>query len=170
MTQIKDRMGFDFKFIHTNKDGEVLYDSGFQPNQMSDDGFESMFDVFFRDATPPTGFEIGLTTSNPSKDDSIGDLNEVSGTNYSRQTVEKNSTGFPTLGLDVGDIQIETKQVEFENTNPSTAWDTATDGFLSAVMSGTDDVFVCWKALSVNRTLQPGDKLHVIIKQKGKDA
>ena len=165
--------GFLFKYEHYNKDGELVWSQDWSPNQFSDDGFEHMFDLYFRGATAPTGFEIGLTGSAPLQDDSIAQIgtkeidNATEG--YARQGVDRDDTasGFPTLALDGGDMQIESTTVQFENTDGSVAWDGATHAFLTAVMAG-DDIFVCWQALSTTRTLQPGDKLNVTIKAKGK--
>ncbi len=176
MTKVKDRMGFEFRFVHTNKNGEVLYDSGFQPNQMADEGFEQMFDVYFREGAAPEKFQIGLATVNPAQTTTLLTVAEVSNTGdgYERQDVlrDNSADGFPTLALDDDNMQIESKMVEFENVG-SGAWDTATDGFLTAVMDedypdDNNDKFVCWKALTVGRILQIGDKLNVQIKQKGK--
>ena len=158
-------LGFDYNFRHYDKNGNLLYNSGWLPNQVSDDGFELIYDVFFRGATAPTGFSIGLAKVPISQDDSLDDVTEITGTSYSRQTVERSAVGFPTLALDSGDMQIVSKEVVFENTG-ETAWDGATDAFLVADLA--TDVLVCWRALSSTRTLQPGDKLNVTMKIKGK--
>jgi hypothetical protein len=165
------QLGFDYRFIHKNHNKEILYDSGWEPNQMCDDGFEHMFDVFFRGATAPTNFKVGLTSVAPSQSDSYADLTQVTGDGYAEESLTCDNTGFPTLQLDSGNMEIISAEVEFENTNanignPSYAWDTATDAYLASVTSGSS-IFISWKALSISRTLMPGDTLAVIIRQKG---
>jgi len=159
--------GFDFKFEHIDKDGDSLYDSGWLPNHMTDDGFELMYDVFFRDATAPTKFMIGLNTANLSQTNSLTDLSEVSGTGYSLQDVARSGAadGFPTLELDSNDMQITSTKVTFENTHESEGWTIATDAFLLADLE--TNVLMCYRPLTADRKLFPGDKLYVTIKVKG---
>ena len=162
--------GFEFRFQHIRA-GEVIYDSGFLPNQVSDEGFEQMYDIYFRgQTTVPSGFEIGLTKSAPTQSSDIAAIALIEPDNategYARQTVERSNTGFPTLALDASDMQVVTKEVEFENTDAEESWEAVTHGFMSAVMAD-DDKFVCWRALSAERTLEPDDKLKVTIKIKG---
>ncbi|SDM20675.1 hypothetical protein [Halarsenatibacter silvermanii] len=153
--------GFEFKFIHKNSEGEVLNDSGFLKNHMTDDGFEQMYDVYFRGAAAPASFEIGLAQNSLGQDSSIGDVMEVTGEGYSAEGVSRDAAGLPSLGLDDGDIQVETATVQFENTGES-AWDSAVDGYLAS-----DSELVCYRPLSATRTLQPGDTLDVTIRVKG---
>ena len=154
--------GLDFKFVHKDRTGKVLDDTGFLPNHVTDDGFELMYGVFFRGATVPTGFQIGLNATALSQTSST--VNEITGGGYARQTVARNTTDFPTLELDGGDMQITTKTVQFENTHASEAWDGAVTGFLWAAGS---DKLVCYRPLSTTRVLQPGDTLDVTIRVKG---
>lgn len=159
--------GLDFQFRHTDKDGNVLHDSGWLPNHMTDDGFQLMYDVFFRDATGPTKFMIGLNTANLSQTSSQGDLSQVTGTGYALEDVARSSAagGFPTLALDGGDMQITSTTVQFENTHGSEAWTGAVDAFLLGDLA--TNVLIAYRPLSTTRTLQPGDKLDVTIKIKG---
>ncbi len=163
--------GLDYKFVHKNGNGEVVWESDWEPNQMANEGFEQMFDVYFRAGTAPTGFYIVLLTaaSTPTKTTTIGTMTEIAGTNYVPATnniITRNNTGFPTLALDSADMEIITKSTEFENTG-SSAWTAAGWAALISVTDGGNK-FVSWKALSASRTLQPQDKLEVTIKQKGK--
>ena len=156
--------GFDFRFIHKDKDGKILDDSGFLPNHMTDAGFELMYGVFFRGATAPTGFEIGLSTLGLTQTSTT--VTEVTGTGYARQAVARDAIDFPTLALDAGDMQVITKTVQFENTDASVAWDGAVAGFLHSVGAGAAKL-ICYRPLSATRTLQPGDTLDVTIRIKG---
>ena len=159
-------LGLEFRYEHRNSDGELLSDSGWLENNMTDDGIEEMYDVYFRGAAGPDGgFEIGLNQSNLSQTSSFGDLTEVTGTGYSRKAVSRDNTGFPTLSLDNGDMQVSTLTVTFENTGGA-AWDGAVDGFLNSTDSG-GETLICYRPLSATRTLQQGDTLDVTIKIKG---
>jgi len=159
------KLGFNFRFVHRDRNNNILYDSGFLPNHVTDDGFEMLYDVFFRGATAPTAFEIGLAQNSLGKTSSIGDITEVTGTGYSRKAVDRDDTasGFPTLELDQTDMQISSVEVNFENTG-ETAWDSAEDGFLA---STGEVALICYRPLAQTRTLHPGDTLDVTINVKG---
>lgn len=162
-------IGFEFRFVHKDAEGNVKYDSGFLPNHMTDDGIQEMYETYFQgDAGPDNGFEIGLNQASLSQTSSFANLNEVTGTGYARKAVTRDgeATGFPTLALDAGDMQIVTCTVTFENTG-STAWDGAVDGFLNSDDSVDDETLICYRPLSATRTLQAGDTLEVTIKVKG---
>jgi len=159
--------GFDFRFVHKDKNGEVLEDSGFMGNHVTDDGFELLYDSFFRGASAPDNFAIGLAQNSLGQTDSLGDVMEVTGTGYERQALERSAIGFPSLGLDGGDMEIESATVQFENTAEEGAWDSAVDGFLVAEGASIDDALVCYRPLSATRTLQVGDTLDVTIRVKG---
>lgn len=162
-------LGLEFRFVHKNSDGEVKNDSGWLENHMTDDGIQAMYDVYFRgSAGPDGGFEIGLNTQALTQTSSFADLVEVTGTGYGRQAVARDDTasGFPTLALDNGDMEIETTTVTFENTG-SSAWDSAVDGFLNSVDATDGELLVAFRPLSTTRTLQPGDTLDVTIRIKG---
>ena len=160
-------LGLKYKFVHKDKNGNIKYDSGFLDNHMTNDGVEIMYDVFFREGDAPTGFEIGLAQNNLSQSSSLTDITEVTGTGYSRKTVTRDSTasGFETLVLDGGDMQIESVTVQFENTG-STAWDDALDGFMASTGTGTEKL-ISYRPLSTTRTLQPGDTLDITMQIKG---
>lgn len=168
-----DRFGFDFRIIHKNPNKDVIYDSGWTPNQVSNDGFEHIFDTFFRGATAPTSFKIGLLTANVTQASVYTDLVALAptGTGYAEQALTRNNTGFPTLTLDppsTGDMQITSAEVTFENTG-GTNWTTVTHAYLASV-TGASGVFISWETLSLSRTLGPGDTLGVVIRQKGRQS
>lgn len=161
------RMGFEFKFVHKDADGNILYETEFQHNHMTDDGNEEMYEVYFRgDSGPDSPFEIGLNQDSLSQTSSFTDLNEVTGTGYARESIDRDdtSTGFPSLGTNTdGDMEIETATVTFENTGES-AWDGAVDGFLISSDTTDGETLVCYRPLSATRTLQGGDTLDVTIR------
>ncbi len=163
---MSNNLGCNWRFVHTNGSGDVLYDSGWGPNQMADEGIKQMYDIYFRgQSTVPSKFQIGLLRAAPNRTSTVAGLQEVTGTGYVKMDITRNNTGFPTLETDAGDMQISSKEVVFENTG-ETAWTTATHGFMTSATAGGDK-FVAWKNLTVNRVLQPNDKLHVVIKIKG---
>lgn len=165
----EERLGFNFRFVHKDAEGNVIEDSGFLPNHMTDGGIEELYDVYFRGGSvPDNGFEIGLNTLALAQTSSFIELVEVAGTGYVRKAVTRDGTasGFPILALDVGNMQIETATVQFKNTGVS-AWDGAVDGFLNSADSIDGETLVAFRPLSITRTLQPGDTLDVTIKVKG---
>ena len=160
-------LGFDFRFIHRDGEKNILNDSGFLPNHMTDDGIEEMYAVYFQgSAGPDGGFEIGLNTQTLTQTSSFTDLLEVSGDGYTRKAVPRSAVGFPTLALDNGDMEITTHSVTFENTG-AVEWSGAVDGFLNSTDSVNGEKLVCYRPLSTTRTLFPGDTLEVTIKVKG---
>ncbi len=169
-------LGFDFKFTHKNNKGEVLHDSEWLPNQVSNEGFMEIFDVFFRNATAPTAFKIGLLTDAPTRNTIYGDLAQISNTDrgYAEQTILRDDSvgGFPELieGGD-GNVEIRTGIVEFENDSleigeTDFAWDSASYAYIAS----DNNTFIAWRQLSVPRQLLPGDILNISIRQKGLEA
>ncbi len=168
-------LGFDYKIIHTNYKKEIIYTSDWLSNQFSDDGFEHIFDAFFRNGLQPDSFAVGLgITSSPIQSDSYTDLNKLTGDGYEEQTLNRNNTDFPLLEIDNNDIQISSKKVTFTNTNvnvgnPAFAWNSIVYIFLIANTDG-DKIFISWKALPNSKKVLPGDDFNVIIQQKGRQS
>ena len=178
--------GLEYKIVHRNADNEVLYESEWEGNQVSDDGFEHMFDTYFcanaHNGNAPTSFVIGLLKQAPAADgsDSYADLVQVTngtgaGDGYALQPLTRDATGYVSILNSGGDTEITTAEVSFQNTdtdvgNVANVWDTATHAFLAAVYTEGDGghIFLSWKALSIARQIMPQDTLAVTIRQKGK--
>jgi len=139
-------------------------------NGLHDEGEKFILDVFFRAATAPTNFYIGLgnnggTPGEPADNATLSTITEVSGTNYGRQLIERSDVGFPTLqqDTDTGDWEVISKEVSFQNTGSSN-WDAADYLFLTDAESGTTGKLIASAALSTSRVLAPNDVLYVSIK------
>lgn len=162
-------LGLLYKFVHKDKDGNIIEESDWLENHITDDGLEQLYDVYFRGAAAPdSDFEVGLNTLSLAQTSSYVDLTEVTGTGYAREALTRDSTatGFPTLTLDSGDMQVTSATVTFENTG-SSAWDEAVDGFLVSNDVGDGYVLISFRPLSTARTLQSGDTLEITVVIKG---
>jgi hypothetical protein len=160
----------DIKHI---RDGEVIWeakDLEARINGLMDEGENHILDVYFRNATAPSSFYLGLgnnggTPGVPAETATLATITEVSGTGYARQTVERSSVGFPTIqkDTDTGDWEVISKDVTFTNTG-STNWTAADYLFLTDVASGTEGKLIATVATSVSRVLDPNDSLVASIK------
>jgi hypothetical protein len=149
--------------IHRNKEGEIL-DEAILQNTLMDEGEGNMLDVYYRGATGPTSFFVGLFNDTPGETDSLTDLTGEPTTNgYERQEIEASETGFPTLALDGGDFQAESKTVTFEADGG--AWGPVTHAVL-ATSEDNSGLAVAFVALQATRTLQDGDSLEFSINIK----
>jgi len=165
------KMGFEFRFVQKDNKGNIKNDSGWLENHLTDDGFEEIYEIFFRgDAGPDGGFEIGLNQQSLTQSSSFADLVEVTGDGYSREAVTRDDTasGFPSLGLNAdNDMEIESTTVTFENTGTAN-WDAAVDAFLNSADSTDGEILIAYRPLSADRTLQPGETIDVAIRITGK--
>jgi len=143
-------------FCHIGVDGRIM-DEWEAYNALADEGEEYMLDVGLRQATQATNFYLGLVNDTPVETDALTDLTgEPSGNGYSRQTIEANATGWPTLALDSGDYQATSKTVTF----------TASGGSIGpaiyAILATSSDntgKLIAYVALSQSRTLADGESL-----------
>jgi hypothetical protein len=110
-------------------------------NQLYDQGEQDVLEGFFRNATLPTDFKIGLLKTSYSilETDTMTQVaaqeltNASDGGYASRQTVTRDATGWPTSALVGGDWQLTSLQVVWTATG---AWaDTA--GFMFLLAGGT---------------------------------
>jgi hypothetical protein len=110
-------------------------------NQLYDQGEQDVLEVFFRNATVPTGFNIGMakTTYVILETDTMTEIAASELTNarcggYSiRKAVTRDNTGWPTSALAAGDWQVTSLEVTWTATG---AWlDTA--GFMFLMSGGT---------------------------------
>jgi hypothetical protein len=136
-------------------------------NQLYDQGEQDVLEGFFRNATLPTDFKIGLLKTGYSilETDTITQVsaqelsNGADGGYTARQTITRDSTGWPTSALVSGDWQITTAQVTWTATG---AWaDTAGYMFLMSggnttpgSTAGTNPRIIAVAALSPTRQLQ----------------
>lgn len=82
-------------------------------------------------------------------------LTEVSGGSYARRTVERSSTGWPTLALDSNDFRAVSKILEFPA--PTANWGTLTGAFLTTVSTGTVGILIATYHFSASFVVNSGD-------------
>jgi hypothetical protein len=158
--------------IETNvkhiRNGKVIWEQKgveFMFNGLQDEGENLILDVFFRGATAPTSFYLGLGNNNgtpgvPLDNATLSTITEVSGTGYARIQIERSNVGFPTIRQDsgTGDWEVVSKEVFFQNTG-NTNWTAADYVFLTDVSSGTNGKLIATSAFSLSRVLTPNDSL-----------
>ncbi len=98
----------------------------------------------------------------PGETDTLTDLTEVSGNGYAAETVTGDGTGWPTVALDSGDYQAQSKQVTFTATG---TWTTAAFAYL-ATSSDDSGRLISAVDLPTAKTLSSGDTLAVTFKLK----
>lgn len=156
--------------LEWNIRGMVYHDRA--DNSLYNQGEQDILETFFRAATEPSGFNIGLlkTTYTLAITDTMtavaaGELSNASDGGYSaRQVLTRDSSGWPTSALSGGYWQITSAQVLWTATG---AWsDTA--GFMFLMSGGTTTPgnttghILAVAALSPTRQLQAnGDTLKV---------
>lgn len=137
----------------------LLREQPYTQNALADEGEEDILDVYFRGATAPSNFFLGLVNDTPVETDGLTDLTgEPSGNGYSRQTIPATAVGWPTLALDSGDFQADSTVETFTASGGSIG--PVTYSFLATTVDNTG-VLVAYVALSTTRTLTDGDSLDV---------
>ena len=133
---VKWRGWFDVEWVI----GGVTYTDTYN-NALYDQGEQDILEVFFRGATAPTGFVIGLLNTSYSLTETHGmanitanELTDVTAPGYSvRKALTRDATGWPTSALNGGDWQITSSQQTWTATG---AW-SATAGFIFLNAGGT---------------------------------
>jgi hypothetical protein len=118
--------------------GKIFHDQA--QNQVYDQGEQDILETFFRAATAPTGFYLGLlkTTyviNEPDTMTTIGpaELTNATASGYTaRQAVSRDAIGWPTSAPSGGDWQVTSLQVTW---TAGGAW-TDTAGFLFLMSGG----------------------------------
>lgn len=111
----------------------------FADNQLYDQGEQDILESFFRGASAPTDFKIGMLKTSYSilethtmTQVAAAELSPANCGGYAaRQVLTRDSSGWPTSALDAGDWRLVSAQVTWEATAP---W-TETAGFMF-IMSG----------------------------------
>lgn len=110
------------KFVHRDAQKRILWESGWTPNALMDEGERLLLDVFLRNATAPTSFRVRLFADVPVETDSLASLqNEPGGnTGYVPGTINRDATalGWPTLENIGGDFYATSAKVTFRCTGP----------------------------------------------------
>lgn len=132
--------------------------------KLFDEGEQFMLDVFYRGATPPTEFYLGLCNvsggvANMAETLTLATLSgEPSGNNYSRNLIERSATGFPTLALDNGDYQVVSGAERFTASGGSIG--PVNVAFLATTSDNTGKLLTAVD-LSGARTMADGESLDV---------
>jgi hypothetical protein len=146
-----------WRFTHKNKDGEVLWQSDWQQNFLTDEGEEHLLNCYFsQSGTVPAAFYMGLINdSGIAETDTLTTMaGEPSGDGYSRQ-----ATTFSDASFVGGDYE-----------TPSTTETFTADGgqigpvdhaIITDASSGTAGLLIIVSPLSTSRTLEDGDSLEV---------
>ncbi len=159
---IREIGSMDFRCF--DKDGNLKWEELNRRNSLADEGEYMFLDVTLRNGTAPSGFFLRLFNDTPAETDTIGSLTgEPSGNGYAAQTVERSTTGWPTLALDSGDYQATSSTETFSATGAG--WGPVT---YCVVATSTDSSgkLVSYVALSQTRTLAAGESLQVTYKLK----
>jgi hypothetical protein len=133
-------------------------------NNLADEGEYMFLDVTLRNGSAPSNYYLRLFNDTPVDTDTIGSLTgEPSGNGYTVQTVERSTTGWPTLALDSGDHQAISSTETFSATGAG--WGPV---IYCVVTTSTDSSgkLVSYVALSQSRTLASGESLQVTYKLK----
>jgi len=115
------------------------------------EGYYNMLDTYFRQANQPTEFYLRLCNDTLAGTDTLSDVqNEPSGSGYTPALIERSVTGFPTLALDSGDYQVESKEVQFAAVGGDIG--PVNTAYLATTSDDTG-VLVGYKSLPIARTI-----------------
>jgi hypothetical protein len=144
--------------------GKLLWEELDRKNNLADEGEYMFLDVVLRNGTAPSGFFLRLFNDTPTDTDTLGSLTgEPTNNGYAAQTVERSTTGWPTLALDSGDYQATCSTETF--TASGGQWGPVIYCVL-ATSSDSSGKLVSYVALSQSRTLNSGESLQVTYKLK----
>lgn len=133
-------------------------------NNLSDEGEYMFLDVVLRAGTAPSGFYLRLFNDTPVETDTLGNLTgEPTANGYAAQTVERSTTGWPTLALDSGDYRAVSSTEIFTASGGS--WGPVIYCVL-ATSTDSSGKLVSYVALSQSRTLATGESLQVTYRLK----
>lgn len=151
-----------WKFEHTDKDGNVLWESDWMENALTDAGEEAILNqVFSKSVSAVTTWYMGLINdSTIAETDTLATMvGEPSGNGYARQV-----TTFGDSALDAGDHQTTSTQETF--TASGGAIGPVDHAILCDVVSGSAGVLYVYVPLSVSRTMNDGDSLNCTVAVK----
>lgn len=150
-----------WEFTHRDARGRIIWHA-IEHNGLSNVGQQRLLEVYFKDATEPSSYYLGLadstSTCSVAKADSTATAftAEPSTNGYARVNITRDGTGFPTSGLSSGDWHVVTKTATFTASGGS--WGPVYCAVLATSSDNTGD-FLAWAALSTGRTLASGETL-----------
>lgn len=157
--QSKDLLGFCMKAEHRNGDGKLLDPGLWMPNSIPNQGYDTIWNVYFKGGTQPSGasaFGLGLVasiTSGWSLTTVIGDMVAVTGTSYA--LINVNATTDWTISGNPEVAAVAAKVFTAGGT-----WTTAIGAYLTAQ---TAVKLLCYDAFAAGRTLYNTDTLTVTL-------
>jgi len=97
---------------HRSAAGIILHET-WAYNAMYNQGEYDILDVFFRNGAPPVNFQLGLCYDSPTASDVPADImgEPGAGIGYTRGSITRDNTGFPSLAMDAGHYKITTKAI-----------------------------------------------------------
>ena len=159
---IREIGSMDFRCY--DKDGNLKWEELNRQNNLADEGEYMFLDVALRNGTAPSNYFLRLFNDTPVETDTLGSLTgEPSGNGYTAQTVERNTTGWPTLALDSGDYRATSSTETFTASGGS--WGPVIYCVL-ATSTDSSGKLVSYVALSQSRTLASGESLQVTYRLK----
>jgi len=128
-------------------------------------GEDYILATFFQDATFTGPFYIGLGTGPFPQAESadLSDIVEVTGANYARQPVQRDSSSY---GWYVSDGVAQGAQVSWNNLDLADCWTPADYAFLTLSPTGTDapSILIAAVDLDASVVLEPQRKMRIIFK------
>jgi hypothetical protein len=159
---VREIGSMDFRCF--DRHGNLKWEELNRQNTLADEGEYMFLDVVLRNGTTPSNFYLRLFNDTPAETDTLGSLTgEPTSYGYAAQTVERNTTGWPTLELDSGDYRATSSTETFSASGGS--WGPVTYCVL-ATSTDSSGKLVSYVALSQSRTLQSGESLQVTYRLK----
>jgi hypothetical protein len=163
---VREIGSMDFRCYDEN--GKLKWEELDRQNNLGDEGEYMFLDVVLRAGSAPSTYYLRLYNATPTDTSNLTSISTleptVAGTTgYFAQTVARNTTGWPTLGLDAGDYQATCATQTFTATG--VGWGPVTYCVLATSTDSTGKL-VSYVALSQSRTLAIGESLQVTYKLK----
>jgi len=157
---------WDIKHI---RNGKVIYEEKNKKNIVPNQGEKAILEVFYRgidSIVPNDKFYIGLYNGSIGESTTLATIpSEPSGNGYSRQEVERSTTGWPTIELDEGDWRVVSKEIELTASGGSIG---PVNGAFIATTLDNSGSLIGAVAMAVERTVIAGDRILFQIRAKHK--
>jgi len=132
------------------RENGLILASGLDTNLITDQFKQDLLELMYVGlGGDHTAVYMGLANSAPNKDSTLGNTVEVAGTGYARQTIQRNTLGWPVRGLVNNDWIIQSLLLTF---TASSTWTTANYGFLTNVQSGINGRL--WNFLALSQPVE----------------
>jgi len=154
----------EFEWEYRDIDGSII-DKWTTYNALANEGEINILDSYFRGQNVPITFYLMLVNDTPTITDTLATVSgEPSGNGYARQQFTKDTTGWPTLGIDSSHGMITSKLVTFEAIGGP--WGPVSYAILTTVLTGTSGPLIVFVPLSYPKTLSIGQTLTCRVRVK----